>query len=337
VDDVLRVAERIRKSLAAPVTLGGHHHRVSASLGAALSQTGYGSAQEMLGDADAAMYRSKASGHGELAVCDEEMRARRREQQALQVELRGALDRSELVLQYQPVVAFATGELVGFAVQLAWRHPRRGLVSAVELSSLLEGSDIEAPAGRWAMREVCRQLRAWQMRFPRAANLTLALSLSERQLVGPGVVETLRQGLTDTRLAPALLKLEIPEGALYPEAQEVLRQIEQLGMKIHIADFGTSLVSFGLGYLERLRCSAVKLDRRCVARLGGDEDPLFVGAVAVLARHLGVPVIAEGVETAEQARKLRALDFSMGQGCYFGLPGDALAAGRLVADWRPTH
>ncbi|HEX2568904.1 MAG TPA: EAL domain-containing protein [Polyangia bacterium] len=335
VSDVLRVAERIRKSLAAPVTIGGHHYRISASLGAALSSTGYASAQEMLSDADAAMYRSKASGQGELAVCDEEMRSRRREHQALQVELRGALDRNELMLQYQPVVWLASGELVGFAAQLGWRHPRRGLIGAAELAALLEGHDVEAPAGRWALREVGRQLKEWQGRFPQAASLNVALGVSERQLLGPGVMETLRQALAETGLGPGLVHLEISESALHPEAQEVLLEIERLGVKIHIAEFGTGLVSSGLGYLEKLHCSAVKLDRRFVARLGGGEDPLLVRAVALVARHLGVAVIAEGVETAEQARKLRALDCSMGQGCYFGLPGDALAAGRMIADWRP--
>lgn len=334
VSDVLRVAERIRKSLAAPITLGGHHHRISASLGAALSATGYASAQEMLSDADAAMYRSKASGQGELAVFDEEMRSRRREQQALQVELRGALDRNELVLQYQPVVSLASGELVGFAAQLGWRHQRRGLMVGGEFSALLEGHDLEQPAGRWAMREVGQQLKEWQGRFPRGANLTVALSLSERQLLGPGVVETLRQ-VGESGLGSGFVQIEIPEHALHPEAQEVLLEIERLGVKIHIAEFGTGLVSSGLGYLERLHCSAVKLDRRFVARLGGGEDPLLVRAVALLARHIGVAVIAEGVETAEQARKLRALDCGFGQGCYFGLPGDALAAGRLLTDWQP--
>lgn len=335
VSDVLRVAERIRKSLAAPVAVGGHHHRISASLGAALSATGYASAQEMLSDADAAMYRSKASGQGEFAVCDDEMRSRRREHQALQVELRGALDRGELVLQYQPVVSLASGELVGLAAQLGWRHPRRGLIGASELLALLEGHDIEAPSGRWAMREVGHQLKEWQGRFPRAEGRTVALSLSERQLLGPGVVETLREVLGENGLGPGLVQIEIPESALHPEAQEVLLAIERLGVKIHVAEFGTGLVSSGLGYLERLHCSAVKLDRRFVARLGGGEDPLLVRAVALLARHIGVAVIAEGVETAEQARKLRALDCGFGQGCYFGLPGDALAAGRLLADWRP--
>jgi EAL domain-containing protein (putative c-di-GMP-specific phosphodiesterase class I) len=231
------------------------------------------------------------------------------------------------------IVSLTSEELIGFEALVRWQHPERGLVFPGDFIAVAEDTGLVLPMGRWVLGEACRQLREWQARFPTAAPLWVSVNLSSKQLAQPDIAEQIRQVLEETGLPGRSLKLEITESMLMESidsAAGVLEQLRAMDIQVSIDDFGTGYSS--LSYLHRLPLDTLKVDRSFVNGLGVDEErSAIVRTVITLAHNLGLEVVAEGVETREQAQLLRALGCRYGQGYLFSKPVDGEKAEQLVA------
>jgi diguanylate cyclase (GGDEF)-like protein len=328
----VRVAEKIQRELRTPFDLYGHEAFTSASIGVALSRTGYTNPEDVLRDADTAMYRAKDGGKARHEVFDHTMHTRAVTMLRLENDLRRALERGELRVHYQPIMSLRSCELAGFEALVRWEHPDRGTVSPVEFIPLAEETGLIIPLGQWVLEEACRQLREWQDASPFNRNLMMSVNLSGKQLSQPDVVERVQGVLRAAGLDPRTLKLEITESVVMENAEEaaaVLTRLRALGVGLSIDDFGTGYSS--LSYLHRFPVNALKVDRSFVARMAsGDENLEIVRTVVTLAQNLGMEVVAEGIETAEQLSQLRALRCEYGQGYLFSKPLPASEAAALL-------
>ncbi|HXB56304.1 MAG TPA: EAL domain-containing protein [Vicinamibacteria bacterium] len=326
VSDATRVAERVLRELARPHTIEGREVVSSASVGIALSVTGYEGADDILRDADAAMSRAKALGRGRFELFDETMRERAIGLLQLEGDLRRAIERGELRVDYQPIVSLASKRLDGFEALLRWQHPERGLLLPADFLPLAETTGLIVPIGIWVLREACARAQSWGSEIP----LTVNVNVSARQLANPEFVRVVRGILAETGLSPTCLRLEISEEVFLDGVSTVLGDLHLLGVRLGLDDFGT-----GRSTLASLRHSPVdtlKLDRSFVTQLGADEEGgALVRGILGLAHGLGLSVVAEGVENGAQAARLTALDCEAGQGHYFSRPVDAEAAGGMVA------
>jgi predicted signal transduction protein with EAL and GGDEF domain len=314
------LAGQLTAALEPPFALDGQEVAVTASVGVALAAPGGTSPEELLRDADVALYRAKEWGKARWAVFEPTMGARVRERVDLEADLRLALERDELALVYQPVVELATGRIVGAEALLRWSHPVRGVVLPGEFVPLAEETGLIGAFGEWVLAEACRQARVWQEQL--SAPPVVSVNVSPCQFQQPGFIETVAICLRETGLEPALLTLEITESAVMTNAETavaMLRQLRGVGVRIAIDDFGSGYSS--LSYLQRFPLDALKIDRCFVAGLGrAAGDGAIVEAVVGLARGLRLTVVAEGVETSAQAASLRALGCEHGQGFHFGQP-----------------
>jgi diguanylate cyclase (GGDEF)-like protein/PAS domain S-box-containing protein len=339
VSDATRVAERIQQELTLPFGLEGQEVYTSVSIGIALSASGYERAEDLLRDADIAMYRAKAQGKSRYEVFDRAMHTRAVRLLRLETDLRRAIERGQLALHYQPIVALADGRLRGFEALVRWHHPQRGLVSPAEFIPLAEETKLILPIGEWVLGEACRRLAEWQARFPCDQPLSVSVNLSARQFEQPGLIEQVGRALAETGLDARALKLEITESVLMESpdtAAALLQQLRELGAALHLDDFGTGYSS--LSYLHRFPIDGLKIDRSFVSQMaGGGKSLELVRSIIALARNLGLGVVAEGIETAEQAAQLRALDCEQGQGYLFSKPVESGAAGELIAAARSRN
>ena len=326
-----KVADQVAEALEAPFALGEHDVAVTASIGVALAGPGQAGPSELLRDADVALYRAKERGKARYAVFDPGMGAGVRQRAALEADLRWALERGELRLAYQPLVELATGRVAAAEALARWAHPERGPVPPAEFIPLAEDTGLIVPLGRWVLDEACRQARAWAEEH--ADPPVVAVNLSARQFQHPDLVEDVAEALLRSGLSPRLLELELTESAVMadPEAAvATLRQLKGLGTGLAIDDFGTGYSS--LGYLRRFPLDLLKIDKAFVAGLGRiAEDAAIVEAVVGLAHTLGLRVVAEGVETADQAARLRGLGCELAQGYLFGKPVTPEELGALLA------
>ena len=327
VSDATRVADRVKKELATAVAIEGNEVLAPASVGIALSATGYASAADVLRDADAAMYRAKSAGGAGFEVFDEQMRAHATDLLRLDEELHGALERGELRVHYQPIVSLADGRARGFEALLRWQHPERGLLLPADFLPLAEETGLVVPLGRWVLRAACRQMQAWQS-WP---DLVMSVNVSSRQLEDPAFAPTLREILDEVGLAPERLRLEIAEPRFLEKHAALLAELCTLGVRLGLDAFDTRRAS-----LAAVRGSssvdALKLDRAFVGEVGDrTNEASVVRAIVAIARDLGLAVIAEGVETAVQAAGLRALQCEAGQGYYFAPPLTAQEAEALLS------
>jgi diguanylate cyclase (GGDEF)-like protein/PAS domain S-box-containing protein len=332
--DATRVADRVQTELSKPFTLRGHEVFTSASIGIALSATGYSRAEELLRDADIAMYRAKALGKARYEVFDTAMHARAKALLELETDLRRAIDRHEFVLQYQPVVSLSSGLIVGFEGLIRWRHPQRGLIGPAAFIPIAEETGLIIPIGRWVLREACRQAQEWEQKFPAMGNLAISVNLSGKQFAQARLVEDVDQALKESGLDANRLRLEITESAVMedaPSAMAMIDQLRALNVKIDIDDFGTGYSS--LSYLQRFEIDNLKIDRSFVSAIGNDrgENAEIVRTIVTLARHLGMDAVAEGVETPDQLALLRELGCQRVQGFLFAAPVEGGEAGRLLA------
>jgi diguanylate cyclase (GGDEF)-like protein/PAS domain S-box-containing protein len=329
--DATRVAERIHKELGAPFTLEGHEVFSSASIGIALSATGYDVPDHILRDADTAMYRAKAAGKARHEVFDQRMHTRAMAVLRLETDLRRALDRNEFRVHYQPIVCFETSRIVGCEALLRWQHPERGLLTPGDFMAVAEETGLIVPIGRWALAEACRQVRVWHGNRPARDPLVLCVNLSTRQFGQPDLRGSIQRTLEETGLPSACLKLEITEAVMmrYGEsARSTLAQLRELGTELYIDDFGTGYSSFGV--LTRIPVSSLKIDPSFVAGLGRNGGREIVRTIVTLAHNLELDVIAEGVETREQLERLKALRCDRGQGSLFSPPLEAAAMTELL-------
>lgn len=317
--DATRVAERIQKEIAQPFNLSGHELFTTASIGIALSSLGYDRPEDILRDADTAMYRAKARGKACYELFDTAMRERAMARLQLETDLRKALDRQELRLHYQMIVSLGTGNIAGFEALVRWQHPVAGLLMPAEFMSIAEETGLIVPIGYWVLREACVRMRAWQSKFDLDSSIRISVNLSGRQFAQQDLARRIEEILSETGLDPNRLKLEITESTIMENAEvvtSVISKLKSLNIQLDIDDFGTGYSS--LSYLYRFPVSTLKIDRSFVERIGENgENSEIVAAMIVLAHNLGMDVIAEGVETKEQRNHLKSLGCEYGQGFLF--------------------
>jgi diguanylate cyclase (GGDEF)-like protein/PAS domain S-box-containing protein len=335
-EDVIAVAERIQERLRQPHRVEGQEVFTTASVGIALSSADYEKPEEILRDADTAMYRAKALGGVSHQTFDHTMHAEAMALLHLETDLRRAVDRNEFEVYYQPIVSLETGATIGFEALARWQHPERGLILPAEFIPLAEETGLIVPIGWWVLREACSSMAAWNARLRPPRQLMLSVNLSARQLMQPDLPEGVQAIVRDTRLGGGL-RLEITESAImaHPEtAEAVFHRLRQGGIELCIDDFGTGYSS--LAHLHRFPVSLLKIDRSFVSRLGKDAYNLeIVRAIVGLAENLGIDAIAEGVETMQQRDRLLSLGSRLAQGFLFSVPlPHAEAEARLERELR---
>jgi diguanylate cyclase (GGDEF)-like protein/PAS domain S-box-containing protein len=328
--DAARVARRMIDDIRQPIDLGGHQVFVGASIGIALSRDGEDRAEDLLRDADLAMYRAKERGRSRYEVFETTMGARARQRLDLEADLRRALEHDELRLHYQPEVELQTGRVVATEALVRWDHPERGLLAPIEFIPMSEETGLILPLGRLVLEEACRQAREWQVRYPVDPPRRMSVNVSGRQL--PTLVHDVEQALARTGLDPSMLTLEITESVVMEEPEAaipIFRALRGLGVELAIDDFGTGYSS--LSYLKHFPISELKLDKSFVDGLGIDAaDRAIAQSVVTLASCLHVTVTAEGIETPEQAAELLAMGCPQGQGFRFARPQPAEAIEHLL-------
>jgi diguanylate cyclase (GGDEF)-like protein/PAS domain S-box-containing protein len=328
-----RVAERLTEAFRSPFTVEGQELFVTASVGIALSATGKRTPQDVLRDADVAMYRAKAMGRGRYAVFEPSMSAGARTRLELENDLRRALERREFMVCYQPKVGLQSGRIAGVEALVRWEHPTRGLVPPPEFIPVAEETGLILPVGDWILGEACRQARDWQEQYPSAPPLMMNVNLSARQFRQPNLAAEVARVLRVTGLNPSSLELEVTESIMLDDADsasQTLRRLKNLGVRIAIDDFGTGYSS--LSYLTRFPVDTLKVDRSFVARMGHEaEVTAIVQAVITLAKTLGLEVVAEGVERVEQLEQLREMECDLAQGYYFARPLSSESIQTLLA------
>jgi diguanylate cyclase (GGDEF)-like protein/PAS domain S-box-containing protein len=316
------VAERIHKELAVPLQIRGHEVFTSVSVGIALSSAGYDSPDDMLRDADTAMYRAKAGGRSRHQVFASDMHLRAVSSLQLETDLRHALERDEIVAHYQPIMDLQSGALTGFEALARWHHPTMGMLMPEQFIPVAEESGQVGAIGEWMLTEACRQGRQWQQRDARWAKLGVSVNVSGRQLSQGSLPAVVERVLDQTGLDPASLTLEITESALMHNLSVgavVVERIRAMSVGLHLDDFGTGYSS--LAYLHNFPVHALKIDRSFVTRMDhAPQQGTIVKAIVSLAHNLGMEVVAEGIETPVQAEALRALRCQRGQGFLFSQP-----------------
>jgi diguanylate cyclase (GGDEF)-like protein/PAS domain S-box-containing protein len=326
------VSSRIQAEMERPFSVGDTTVFTSVSIGIACGHQHYQSPVEILRDADTAMYRAKHLGRARSEVFDEEMRASAIDRLQLMNDLPLALERGEFVLYYQPKVRLPDGALLGFEALVRWQHPTRGLLVPAKFIPLTEETGHILRLGRWILREACATLRQWQAELSTASPLEISVNLSAKQFRDPGLAEDIETILRETGLAPTSLQLEVTESVLIEDADAVataLARLKALGVGFKIDDFGTGYSS--LNYLHLLPFDALKIDGSFVMGLGRkDNSNELVKAILSLGESLGMEVVAEGIETPEQAAALSELGCLFGQGFLFSRPVPAADARSLV-------
>jgi len=330
-EDAQRVARRIHEVLAEPFEVSGQEVFATASIGVALSAPGYARAEDLLLDADTAMYRAKAQGRARSASFDPSTRERTPQLLHLEADLRRALLRSEFRVYYLPIVDVARGTVLGLEALLRWAHPKRGLVAPEQFVPFAEETGLIVPIGRWLLAQAGRDFQGCR-RLPGHAGLRLHVNMSAKQLLHADLLEHLDALLRDHGLAPGDLALELTERTLQ-DGEPVAARVAELrarGVRLLVDDFGSG--SSSLASLHRFDLDSLKIDQALFR--GGSprgEAPDLVRTIVALARELGKPVVAEGVETAEQVAFLRELGCPAAQGFYFSPPLDGEAARALLA------
>ena len=330
--EATRIADRIQQELEEPFHLDEQEVYTSSSIGVALSTTGYDRAEDLLRDADIAMYRAKARGKARHEVFDTEMHDTARSIMQMENDLRRAVDRKEIKNHYQPIVSLLTGEIIGFEALVRWYHPDRGLISPGEFIPLAEETGLILPIGEWVLREACRQVSEWQNTFVTNDPIWVSVNLSTKQFNQSVLIDQIGSILEETGLQPEQLKLEITESVIMDHATVTNRQLQQLqslGVRLCIDDFGTGYSS--LSYLHRFPINTIKIDRSFVGQMGIDVENLeIVRTIINLSKNLGKDLVAEGIETVEQLAQLRALECEAGQGFYFSPAIDSLQVAELL-------
>ena len=339
-DQAVQVAQRLHREMVRPFRVQGHEVFVTLSLGITVGAGGdYDHPEDVLRDADTAMYGAKGSGKARDAVFDPDMHDRAVALLKLETDLRRAIERSEFEIHYQPIISLANGKIDAFEALLRWRHPGRGLLRPDSFVAVAEDTGLIVPIGWWVLREACRQLADWQaLPWACCGHLAVTVNLSGKQFMQADLVCRIAEILRETGVRPGSLRLEITESTIMEQAEDAVAKLLALrsfGVKLYIDDFGTGYSS--LSYLHRLPVDALKIDRSFISEMnGGDDRAEIVGTIVSLARILHMDVAAEGIETAEQVTRLRALACHYGQGYFFSEPLAGGAAGGLIqagASW----
>jgi diguanylate cyclase (GGDEF)-like protein/PAS domain S-box-containing protein len=330
-NDASRVAERIHAGLRQPFHVGENDMFTTASIGIALSARAYHRPQDMLRDADTAMYRAKSMGKARHEVFDQAMHARAVTQLQLETDLRRALERDELLLHYQPIVSMGEGSIVGFEALVRWRRNDQ-IMAPAEFLPTAEDTGLILPIGEWVLTEACRQAKEWQTKF--GERLYMSINLSARQFVDATLVTRISDAVERNSLQSKRLVLEMTESAVISDAasaSKLLTELRSLGVKLSLDDFGTGYSS--LSTLHQFPFHELKVDRSFVSGTGTESQKAgILSTIASLAGLLNMDLVLEGVETEEQLHKLRRLRTAYAQGFYFSRPVDADHATKLLLD-----
>ncbi len=330
--DVMFVAERIHEQLAKPFELEGHKVVVTASIGIAVSDGRYDDAEDVLRDADTAMYRAKAAGKARHALFDETMHAEAMTRLQIEQDLVRAVEDSQFFLVYQPIVALDSGAVAGFEALLRWQHPRRGVVMPREFMPVLVELGLIGPLGKWILTEACHRLSALQRRLPRGRNEFISVNIARRQLEEPGFADSVRTIVGGSGVSADRLRFEIAENGLIGDSEGILRtlkELRKLGIRLHMDNFGTGNSS--ISCLHQMPLDCVDIDGAFINTMGANRQySVIARAVVDLAHNLNMKVLAEGIETEEQLAAVLALDCDYAQGDHFHKPMDGDAIARLL-------
>lgn len=330
--DAVRVGDRVLDVLKAPFTIEGQEVYTSASIGIASSASGYATGDDLLRDADLAMYRAKALGKARCEVFDQTMYELATRRLTLETDLRRALEHDEFMLHYQPIVELGDETIVGFEALVRWNRPGLGLVSPMDFIPVAEDTGLIVAIGAWVLREACRTMKRWHDQFPRKKPLTISVNLSPRQFAQRDLVGQIQQIINESGIDPTTVRLEITETVTMGDAERtiaILNQLRSIGLRLSIDDFGTGYSS--LSYLHRFPLDTLKIDRSFVMRMDeGSEGIQIITTIMNLARNLGIDVIAEGTETRKHVDRLKSLGCDFGQGYFFSRPVNDAAAQALL-------
>jgi predicted signal transduction protein with EAL and GGDEF domain len=330
--EAAKVALRLQAALDPPFEIHGSQIFVSASIGIASSDTGYMRAEDVLRDADLAMYRAKASGKARYQVYDTRMHAQAVQRLETENSLRLALEREELLVYYMPIVTMKTGAVRGFEALVRWNRPGHGLVGPGSFIDVAEDTGLIVPIGEWVLRQACTTLHRWQIELPGCSRLTMNVNLSPKQFAQSTLVDDVRRVLSETGVNPTLIKLEITENCMAENSEhaiDVLKKLRGLGAELSLDDFGTGFSS--LSRLHRFPLQNLKIDRSFVGRMTDDAESLaIVRTILRLARDLGLEVTAEGTETAAQVHALDAMHCDYAQGFFYSPPVPEREAEALI-------
>ena len=335
--DAIRVAERIQAKLSTPFEIQQQQIVIASSVGIVLSSNSYSGAEEVLRDAEIAMYRAKRAGKARCQVFDPAMHSSAVHRLKLETELRRGLESGELLVYYQPIVSLKHGRITGFEALSRWRRPE-GLVSPADFIPIAEETGLILPMNRALLREACLQLGIWQTQFPSDPPLTMSVNLAPKQFAQPELADGIARILKETAIDPGALNFEIMETIAMGDADRallVLNELKGLGVHLSIDDFGTGYSS--LSRLPRLPLDALKIDRSFIASMNSDqENREIVGMIVTLAHSVGLKVVAEGTETEDQIAALKQLGCEMAQGYFYSPPVDAEAAFGLLVHSDPA-
>ncbi|MDQ3584445.1 MAG: EAL domain-containing protein [Acidobacteriota bacterium] len=320
--DAAIVARRIIDAMSQALTLEGREVRVGVSIGIAVSEAGVESADELLRNADVAMYTAKESGKGRYEIFEQKMHTTLLARIELEADLRRAIDRQEFTLYYQPIIALDTGRISAVEALVRWNRPERGRIAPLDFIPLAEETGLIVPLGRWVIEEACRHAQEWQAQLPAAAPLSISINLSGRQLQQPELAHDIASALCRSGLPAHSLILEITESVMMQDTEATLaklRELKNIGLRLAIDDFGTGYSS--LSYLQRFPIDILKIDKSFVKGIGqGSEESAVARAIITLSDTLHLSTVAEGIEQLEQMTTLQTLGCEFGQGYYFAKP-----------------
>jgi diguanylate cyclase (GGDEF)-like protein/PAS domain S-box-containing protein len=329
--DAIRVAERLQSRLAAPFAVHGYEIVVSASVGIALSTAACNHAEDLLRDANIAMYRAKRAGKARCEVFDTAMHEGAVRRLELETELRKGLELGEFRTHYQPIVSLKTGRITGFEALTRWQRGDR-LLTPAEFIAVADETGLIIPMNRLLLREACEQLRAWHVQVPAEPPLSMSINITSKEFAHPNLAKGIGETLKQTGLDPNNLQLEITETIAMgdPEkAASVLSELKSLGVRLSVDDFGTGYSS--LSRLQQFPVDSLKIDRAFISHMDSDaESHKIVQVIIMLAQTMGLATVAEGAETEEHVNQLKALDCGFAQGYYFSKPADHIVISDLL-------
>jgi len=331
---VFQIARRLLEELKKPVRIADQRVYSSASIGIAMGSPECENPDDLVCDADLAMYRAKVNGKSRFEVFDSQMRSGAVSLMQLEIDLRRAYERQEFILHYQPIVSLDSDNMIGFEALVRWNHPERGMVPPNDFVSVAEDTGLILPIGQWILREACRQMREWQEKYPLSDALIISVNLSAVQLEQPDLSKQIAETLEESRLDPKCLRLEITESVIMHNAEQAIitvNELRKMGVRVSIDDFGTGYSS--LSYLHKFPVDTLKVDRSFINRIDTKgENAAIIQTIITLACNLNMDVVAEGVETAEQLSYLREINCDYVQGYYYSRPVDNLSAAEMVKD-----
>jgi len=337
-DDAVTVARRIQRCISEPFRVAAEKISLTVGIGIALSGGAAQRPDDVLNDGATAMRRAQVNGPGQYEFFDPAMRARAIARLKLENDLRLAVDRREFRVHYQPIVSLGTGDIAGFEALLRWQHPERGLLPPAAFIAAAEETGLMVPISWRVLLEAAAQVRAWQQRFSQRPRLSLSMNFTNTQFAETSVIDMASDILARTGLDGGSLVVEITERVLLQDVEQVtalLAELRRRQIRVHLDDFGTGYSS--LSYLQRLPVDALKIDRSFVSALGQEDAGVMLRAIIDLAHNLGKHVVAEGIETQEQAAALRMLGCEYGQGFYFAQPADGATVELWLADHWPIE